>query len=119
VGLKLGIVKLKTGETFTLLNVSVCYDISVGYSIEIPHHIGVIPPKALVTIHGKEYLYGAIAYHKEVGKYKIEFEHSHLKSSFMDSEGAIYGMKLASELKNDCMVQDNLVESVRCAKGCI
>eukprot|EP00978_Attheya_sp_CCMP212_P014884 scaffold38209_cov55-Attheya_sp.AAC.2 len=75
-------------------------------------HVGVIPPEALVTIQGKYYSYGAIAYYKEVGKYKIEFEHSHLKFCIMDmGEGTIYGMKLAAQLKHDRMVQDNLVKA--------
>eukprot|EP00978_Attheya_sp_CCMP212_P011485 scaffold28330_cov35-Attheya_sp.AAC.3 len=111
VPLKTGVVKPNKIENFTLLNVSVCFDLSEGYGKEIPLHVGVVPPEALVTIHGKEYLYGAIAHHKDVGKYKIEFEHSHLKACIMDTEGTIYGMKLAAQLQNDRMVQDNLVEA--------
>eukprot|EP00978_Attheya_sp_CCMP212_P009282 scaffold21944_cov36-Attheya_sp.AAC.1 len=85
--------------------------LKTGYGKEIPLHVGVVPPEALTTIHGKKYLYGAIAYHKDVGKYKIEFEHSHLKDCIMDTEGTIYGMNLAAQLQNDHMVQDNLVEA--------
>eukprot|EP00978_Attheya_sp_CCMP212_P029183 scaffold103001_cov58-Attheya_sp.AAC.2 len=34
--------------------------LKTGYGKEIPLHVGVVPPEALTTIHGKEYLYGAI-----------------------------------------------------------
>jgi hypothetical protein len=65
-----------------------------------------------VTIHGKEYLYGAVAHNKDIGKYKIEFKHSHLKSwSTMDAERKILSMNLATQLRNDCMVQDNIFEA--------
>eukprot|EP00978_Attheya_sp_CCMP212_P017870 scaffold48127_cov62-Attheya_sp.AAC.2 len=109
--LKSGVVKPNNCENCSLLNVSICFDVFEGYGLEIPLHVGVVPPEACVTIRGKDYLYGAIAYHKEVGKYKIEFERSHVKFCIMDMEGTIYGMKLAAQLKHDRMVQDNFVEA--------
>jgi hypothetical protein len=112
VALKTGIVKpTQITEHHNILNVSVCFDLSVSYGKEIHLHIGVIPPEAIVTMHGKEYIYGAIAHHRDPGKYKIEFEHSHLKSCTMDTGGTIYGMNLAANLRNDRMVQENLVEA--------
>ena len=95
--LKATAVKPSDGDV-SLINKAVCFDISTAYGLEIPKHIGVIPPDALVHLNGKEYIYGAIAHHKDAGKYTIEFENSDLKRCVMNSEGVIYGISLALEL---------------------
>eukprot|EP00978_Attheya_sp_CCMP212_P018155 scaffold49338_cov59-Attheya_sp.AAC.1 len=82
--LKTGVVKTNVGFELSMINKSVCFGITGPYDL-VPY-VGVIPENAKVFLDGHGDVYGAVVFHGDSGKYKIEWENTQLKSITMDAE---------------------------------
>eukprot|EP00978_Attheya_sp_CCMP212_P043167 scaffold277231_cov64-Attheya_sp.AAC.1 len=91
--LKTGVVRTNVGFELSMINKSVCFGIAGPYNLV--SYVGVIPENAKVFIDGVGYIYGAVVFHGDNGRYKIEWENTQLKAITMDSEGIFYGVQLA------------------------
>eukprot|EP00978_Attheya_sp_CCMP212_P041009 scaffold229945_cov61-Attheya_sp.AAC.2 len=91
--LKTGVVRTNVGFELSLINKSVCFGITGPY--DLVSYVGEIPESAKVFLDSVGYIYGAVVFHGDNGRYKIEWENTQLKAITMDSEGIFYGVQLA------------------------